>query len=98
MNLWNGNHSMCRVFPQFLIVGPQKTGLKEMEFFEMEYLNEYLLGTTALHNMLSQHPDLHPSKKSLTTYEELQFFSNDKIYLNGIDWLVKRKQWTSFFN
>jgi hypothetical protein len=40
--------------------------------------------------MLSQHPDLHPSKKSLTTYEELQFFSNDKIYLNGINWFIKK--------
>lgn len=29
MNLWSGNHSMCSVFPKFLIVGPQKTGLIE---------------------------------------------------------------------
>ncbi len=42
--------------------------------------------------MLSQHPDLHPSKKSLITYEELQFFSNDKIYLNGINWFVKKRK------
>ncbi len=60
--------------------------------FFHKYPNDYLLGTTALHNMLSQHPDLHPSKKSLTTYEELQFFSNDKIYLNGIDWCIKKNQ------
>jgi len=94
MNLWNGNRSMCRVFPQFLIVGPQKTGLKINEFVFLEYPNEYLLGTTALHNMLSQHPDLHPSKKNLITYEELQFFSNDKIYLNGIDWFIKKTKMT----
>ena len=42
--------------------------------------------------MLSQHPDLHPSKRNLLTYEELQFFSNDQIYFNGINWCVKAKQ------
>lgn len=42
--------------------------------------------------MLSQHPNLRPSKKNSKTYEELQFFSNDKIYLNGINWLVKARK------
>ncbi|CAF0734572.1 unnamed protein product [Rotaria sp. Silwood1] len=72
MNLWNGNRSLCRIFPQFLIVGPQKTG------------------TTALYSMLSQHPDLHPSKRNFITYEELQFFSNDTTYLNGINWYLNQ--------
>ncbi len=58
----------------------------------ISHLNKTFLGTTALHSMLAQHPDLHPSKKRLITYEELQFFSNDKIYLNGIDWSVERKE------
>ena len=40
--------------------------------------------------MLSQHRDFHPSKESLTTYEELQFFSNDTLYLNGINWFVQQ--------
>ena len=26
MNLWVGNESLCRFFPRFLIIGPQKTG------------------------------------------------------------------------
>ncbi|CAF0881601.1 unnamed protein product [Adineta steineri] len=72
MNLWNGNRSMCEVFPKFIIIGPQKTG------------------TTALHNMLSQHPDLYPSKKNSLTFEELQFFSNETIYLNGITWYLNQ--------
>ncbi|CAM4809949.1 unnamed protein product [Rotaria magnacalcarata] len=72
MNLWNGNRSLCLVFPQFLIVGPQKTG------------------TTALYSMLSQHPDLRPSKKNSITFEELQFFSNDTIYYNGINWYLNQ--------
>jgi hypothetical protein len=47
--------------------------------------------------MLSQNPDLYPSKKSLITYEELQFFSNDTIYLNGINWLVSKKKRICFY-
>ncbi|CAF1052922.1 unnamed protein product [Adineta ricciae] len=72
MNLWNGNDSLCTTFPQFIIVGPQKTG------------------TTALHAMLSQHPDLRPSRAISTTFEEVQFFSNNTIYLNGINWYLNQ--------
>lgn len=71
MNLWNGNRSMCSIFPRLIIVGPQKTG------------------STALLRMLSQHQHFRPSKESSTTYEELQFFSNDTLYLNGINWFVE---------
>ena len=49
-------------------------------------------GTTALHAMLGQHPDLRSSKHSRTTYEEVQFFSNDTLYLQGIEWWVSRRR------
>lgn len=57
--------------------------------FKLSSKRKDLLGTTALLRMLAQHRDLHPSKESSRTYEELQFFSNDTLYLNGINWSVE---------
>lgn len=43
-------------------------------------------GTTALHKFLSAHPRLQPSKSSAHTFEEVQFFGNERNYGNGVDW------------
>ena len=44
-------------------------------------------GTTSLHNYLSLHPEIYMSEK-----KEINYFSKNDIYLNGIDW------YETFFN
>ncbi len=43
-------------------------------------------GSTALHAFLKLHPNIVSNEDSPETFEELQFFNNDKYYLNGLDW------------
>ena len=43
-------------------------------------------GSTALHAFLKLHPNIVSNEPSPETFEELQFFNNDKYYLNGLDW------------
>jgi hypothetical protein len=44
------------------------------------------LGSTALHTFLSVHPQLQPSAPNNRTFEEVQFFGNNRNYANGVDW------------
>ena len=60
----------CQRLPDFLVIGPQKTG------------------TTALYKFLQVHPSIESNFQSPTTFEELQFFSNNKNYEMGIDWYM----------
>ena len=67
LEIYSPNKS-CSQLPDFLIVGPQKTG------------------STALYSFLKLHPNIVSNDPSPQTFEELQFFNNDKNYLAGLDW------------
>jgi len=69
LDIWSETKSCARL-PDFLVIGPQKTG------------------TSALHSFLQIHPSIRPNFPSLTTYEEPQFFSNNKNYRKGVDWYM----------
>ena len=60
--------NICDRMPDFLVIGPQKTG------------------TTALYSFLKMHPNIRSNRNSEKTFEEIQFFSNDKYYAKGVDW------------
>lgn len=45
-------------------------------------------GTTALQLFLKLHPQLVANYPTPLAYEEIQFFSNDDLYDQGIDWYV----------
>ena len=67
--IWSASKT-CQRLPDFLVIGPQKTG------------------TTALYKFLQVHPSIESNFQSPTTFEELQFFSNNKNYEMGIDWYM----------
>lgn len=43
-------------------------------------------GTTALQFFLEAHPNITTSYQSPRKYEEVQFFSDEGLYMKGIDW------------
>ncbi|XP_071808785.1 bifunctional heparan sulfate N-deacetylase/N-sulfotransferase 3-like [Asterias amurensis] len=45
-------------------------------------------GTSALHSFLSMHPNIYKNQPSEETYEELQFFSTTRTYLQGPEWYM----------
>ena len=45
-------------------------------------------GTTALLSFLKLHPQLQANYPTPLSYEEIQFFSNDNLYNQGIEWFV----------
>ena len=67
--IWSASKT-CQRLPDFLVIGPQKTG------------------TTALYKFLQVHPSIESNFQSPTTFEELQFFSNNRNYEKGIDWYM----------
>ena len=67
--IWSASKT-CQRLPDFLVIGPQKTG------------------TTALYKFLQIHPSIKSNNLSPTTFEEPQFFSNNKNYEMGIDWYM----------
>ena len=69
MEIWSETKD-CHKLPNFLVIGPQKTG------------------TTALYKFLQLHPGIKSNFNSETTFEELQFFSNNEFYNQGIDWYM----------
>lgn len=42
-------------------------------------------GTAALYSYLSMHPDIHKSRQSNSSFEEIQFF-NRNHYMKGLRW------------
>ena len=68
--IWSASKT-CQRLPDFLVIGPQKTG------------------TTALYKFLQIHPSIKSNIPSPTTFEEPQFFSNNKNYEMGIDWYMR---------
>ncbi|KAK3722099.1 hypothetical protein QZH41_019846, partial [Actinostola sp. cb2023] len=56
-------------------------------FPSMLVLGPQKTGTTALHMFLTMHPEVISSEKSITAYEEVQFF-NGYNYLKGLDWYL----------
>lgn len=45
-------------------------------------------GTTALHLFLSSHPNMSTSYTSPDKYEEVQFFSDESLYMKNVDWYL----------
>lgn len=105
-SLWPRRWSCANeTLPQVLIVGPQKTGelgappdvligCKAVFTKTLDrpfYCNPIGSGSTALMFFLRLHPLLRSTNRYLTdTFEEVQFFSSDRRYSQGVHWYMNQ--------